>query len=295
MTHDVGLAYVRFDTVTGNFLDSLVDLLVYDRVASNMGGDFRVHSQSLGLVEAANGICRSFVDSEMEYLFWLDCDMGFAPNVLEQLRAAADPEKFPVVSALTFKYQQTHLDGFNGYLCEERPVIMDWVDLGEGTALRSRRTYPENALVRCDATGMACVLIHRSVHEKILDKFGPVWHSPIAFGDGAPTSGQIDPEIIRDAERTKTLGPDVSFWMRAALCDVPIHVHTGVGTNHQKPTWLSHNSYQQRLGEQVHNVTDLSKVAEVGGNLKVSRKPNRAEPKVTRNLNRAEQRRAMRA
>lgn len=288
--HDVGLAYVRFDTVTGNFLDSLVDLLVYDRVAQDLGGDFRVHSQSLGLVDAANGICQAFVDSEMQYLFWLDGDMGFAPDTARQLRASVNDSDRPIVSALTFKYQQTHLDGYNGYLCEERPVIMDWVDLGDadGTALRSRKSYPENALVRCDATGMACVMIHRSVHEAILEKFGPVWHSPIAFGDGAPTSGQIVPEAIRDASRAKTLGPDVSFWMRASLCDFPIYVHTGVGTNHQKATWLSPNSFRQRNGEEVHGTTDLVQTGQLYGNLVT---PARGEHP----QNRAARRRAARA
>lgn len=273
---DVAVAYLRFDEVTGNFLDSFSDLLAYEfQGPNNIGDALRLHVQSLGVVDGANGIEQTFLKGDLEWLFWLDCDMGFAPNVLDQLRRAADPVDRPAVSALTFKYQQTHLDGFNGYLAEERPVIMDWLDDDEGRpTLACRRTYPENSLVRCDSVGMACVLIHRSVIQGIFDKFGPVWHTPIHFGEGAPTTGEME---ASSAVPTKTLGPDVSFWARASSCGFPLYVHTGVGTNHQKSTWLSPNSYAARHGTEMHDVTDLTKVGEVSGNLVAAARPsNRA-------------------
>lgn len=273
---DVAVAYLRFDEVTGNFLDSFSDLLAYEfQGPNNIGDALRLHVQSLGVVDGANGIEQTFLKGDLEWLFWLDCDMGFAPNVLDQLRRAADPVERPAVSALTFKYQQTHLDGFNGYLAEERPVIMDWLDDDEGRpTLACRRTYPENSLVRCDSVGMACVLIHRSVIQGIFDKFGPVWHTPIHFGEGAPTTGEME---ASSAVPTKTLGPDVSFWARASSCGFPLYVHTGVGTNHQKSTWLSPNSYAARHGTEMHDVTDLTKVGEVSGNLVAAARPsNRA-------------------
>ncbi len=271
---DVAVAYLRFDDVTGNFLDSFADLLAYEfQGPQNIGDAFRLHVQSLGVVDGANGIEQTFLSSDMEWLLWLDCDMGFAPNVLHQLLSAADPVERPAVSALTFKFQQTHLDGYNGYLAEERPVIMDWVHDDDGKpVLACRRQFPKDALVRCDAVGMACVLIHRSVVQGIFDKFGPVWHTPIHFGDGAPTTGEIEGS---SAVPTRNLGPDVSFWARASACGFPLYVHTGVGTNHQKSVWLSDNSYAARHGDEVHNVTDLTKVAEVDGNL-VAHRGNRA-------------------
>ncbi len=41
---------------------------------------------------------------------------------VKYLRRAADPVERPAVSALTFKYQQTHLDGFNGYLATPKNI-----------------------------------------------------------------------------------------------------------------------------------------------------------------------------
>lgn len=234
--HEVALSYLRFDNVAGVTLDCVGDLRVYDAYGPKLIGPIhRSHVPSLGVVEGANQLGKALLDSDAKAIFWLDCDMGFAPNTLERLYLALDSEKRHAVSALTFKYQQYAMDGHGGYLCEPRPVIMDWGEALDGTqGFMCRRVYPENTLVQCQATGMACVVIQRQVYEGIFEKFGPVWHTPMP----AP------PECPQEF-----LGPDVSFWCRAAMCGFNLFVHTGVPTTHQKTTWVSHNSYEQIVGD----------------------------------------------
>ena len=62
-------------------------------------------------------------------------------------------------------------DGAGGYRTEAVPVIMDWGQAADGSqGFMCRKNYPADALVQCQATGMACTLIHRSVYEKIRAK-----------------------------------------------------------------------------------------------------------------------------
>jgi hypothetical protein len=85
---------------------------------------------------------------------------------------AADPIERPAVGALVFKYMLTGSDNCNGQLGEERPVILDWgKDENGDVGFVGRRTYPTNTVIRCDATGMACVLIHRSVFERMIEAY----------------------------------------------------------------------------------------------------------------------------
>lgn len=257
--HEVALAYIRFDTVAGTTLDSLGDLRYFDAVNHGLIGPvLRATTPSLGVVDSANQISRTFVEeTDAEWIFWLDCDMGFAPETLFLLHQAATEGNHAAMSALTFKYQQTHQDGLNGFLCEDRPVIMRWGQAQDGDlGFMCRTTYPENTPMQCQATGMACVLIHRRVYEAIAAKFGPGgehypkdpamarfmwgrnggWHSPMP----APPGAAMD-----------MLGPDISFWSRAGMCDPSFmpFVHTGVMTNHQKTTWRSHATYEAQVGE----------------------------------------------
>lgn len=257
--HEVALAYARFDGVAGTSSDCLGDLRYLDAVTDQLIGPvLRSTTPSLGVIDSVNQISKSFVeDTDARAIFWLDMDMGFAPETLHLLWQVMQDGGHAAVSALTFKYQQTHQDGLGGFLCEDRPVIMQWGQAQNGDiGFMCRSNYPEDTAVQCQATGMACVLIRREVYEAIAAKFGPGgehypkdpalraflwgrnggWHSPMP----APPGAAMD-----------ILGPDISFWSRAAMCDptyMPF-VHTGIMTNHQKTTWRSHATFEAQVGD----------------------------------------------
>lgn len=241
--HDVCLAYAHFDTVAATTLEALGDLRAHDAYNSKLIGPKATYlASSTGLVGAVNSISKVFVDdTDADWIFWVDCDMGFEPDTLDRLYAAADPELAPCVSALSFKCQQTEPDNLGGYLTEALPVIMDWGMGKDGSqGFMCRLNYPENTLMQCQATGMACTLIHRSVYEAIREKFGDEWHSLM------PTPPECSAPVFT---------PDVSFWCRASMCDPRFapFVHTGIWTTHQKTTWVSHPSYVAQVGEVWRN------------------------------------------
>ena len=95
---------------------------------------------------------------------------------------------------------------------------MDWrtTDTGE-SGFAARFDYEPDTVVRCSGTGSACILIHRSV----LERLGPNPYEPLRN----PSTGEL-------------IGEDLSFCARASQADIPIHVHTGVPTSHLKPVWM---------------------------------------------------------
>jgi hypothetical protein len=153
--------------------------------------------------------------------------MGFAPDAVVNLVAAADPVERPIVGALAFIHKELGQDGMGGFDTAPRPTIFDWVPVGPGQhGFSPRIWYAPNALTRCGATGSACLVIHRSVFERIDGD----WYSKLAN----PTTG-------------KAMSEDISFCARAAALEIPTFVHTGVRTTHHKQLWVSEAQYWRSL------------------------------------------------
>lgn len=222
----VSLAYVHGDDgrVT-SFEESREALIAHDRAHEQFlvhdHGRLTVRCGTDGLPAARNTVAAKLVASDVDWLLWVDTDMGFAPDTLYRLLAVADPARRPVVGALCFAQRQFAHDGMNGYRTQPMPTLYDWKEAEDGVPrFLSVPMYPVNHLMRVAATGSACILIHRSVFERIAEKLGPTWYDRTPGTDG------------------KLLGEDISFCVRAGLLEVPIHVHTGVRTSHYKGQWL---------------------------------------------------------
>lgn len=224
MTDSVCLAYVHDTDVSYSFHNSLVNLLLSDAFGKGRiieGGYTAVRcARSSDLADARNQAVAGFLTRPADWLFFIDTDMGFDPDTVERLLAAADPDERPIVGGLCFAQRELSQDGMSGYRAAPRVTILDWVSTEQGPTFMGRTTYPVNSVVKCAGTGAACLLIHRSVLEKIQDEHGPVWFNHIPGSDG------------------KLLGEDTSFCVRAGAMDIPIHVHTGVKTTHLKNVWL---------------------------------------------------------
>ena len=211
--HDVEVAY--------SWHASIVDLLGYDLASDQRvlrGGVLGVRYGTGGIVAARNTVARQFLASDRaDWLFWIDTDMGFAPDTVDRLLAAADPLVRPIVGGLCFANREVAGDGLNGFQTKAVPTVYYWGSNGDQQGFQAVASFPDDELVRCDATGSACLLIHRSALEQI----GADWYDPIVN----PSTGSL-------------LGEDLSFCVRAGAKHIPIHVHTGVRTSHLKPVWL---------------------------------------------------------
>lgn len=254
----VALAYLHPNDVGSAWHKSVIDLLGYDltreaRIAR--GAYLAMKCGAGGLDRGRSMTVEKFLDTDAEWLFWVDSDMGFAPDTVERLLAVADQSDRPIVGALCFALKETTPDGMGGYRTEPRPTIFDWVTDADGkTGFQGRAWFPVNEVVQCAGTGSACILIHRSVLEKMHAEHGPTWYDRIKN----PSTGDL-------------IGEDLSFCVRAGGLGFPIHVHTGVRTTHQKTLWLGEPDWW--AWAQAPPATDQVAVI-----VPVMRRPQNAEP-----------------
>lgn len=223
------LAYVHSNEVAHSWHQSVLDLVGWEMARGGQlaaGGYLAMRCGTGGLIEARNSVAAKFLaDTTAEWLFILDTDMGFAPDTLQRLLDVADPVQRPIVGALCFAQREVEQDGMSGFRCAPRATIIDWVDTGEGKRFAGRSAWAPGSVVQCAATGMACIVIHRNVLEKLRELNGPAWYERIPTAEGG------------------LLGEDVSFCVRAGAAGFPVYVHTGVRTTHLKQLWLSERDY----------------------------------------------------
>lgn len=256
----VTVAYVHPNEITHSWQQSLLGLLQHDlsnhgRVAR--GGWLAVRCYGSDGIAGARetAVAQFLAEKNADWLFWIDTDMGFAPDTVDRLLEVADPVERPIVGALCFAQKQHGPDGLGGWHTSLVPTIYDWTTVESGEAgFLSRSDYPVNTLVRCAGTGSACILIHRSVLERMVERFSTCYtRLP------NPTAGG------------RLLGEDLSFCMRAGALDLPVFVHTGVRTTHFKPSWLS----EQDFWRQVRPEPADEPVAVI---VPVMKRPQNAEP-----------------
>jgi hypothetical protein len=231
----VALAYVHDADVSYNWYRGVLAMVSYDQSHNRHVVDSEiidVKYSSGGLPEARNIGVKRFLQSSSEWLFWLDTDMGFRANTVDLLLEVADPVHRPVVGALCFAYQHLFDSGEQqAYEAHLRrypvPTIYDWTADFEGEqGFIPLSPYPVNALVRCAGTGSACILIHRSVFEKL--PYGQ-WYDRL-------------PRQLKDGSMG-WYGEDLSFCVRLGAVGIPLYVDTTVKTTHRKDVHVGEQDY----------------------------------------------------
>jgi hypothetical protein len=104
------------------------------------------------------------------------------------------------------------------------------------------------------------VLIHRSVFEKIQAEYG-TWY-----------------DRVQNTTMGRLMSEDLSLCLRAGALGIPVHVHTGVKTSHQKTLWLAEDDYfgQVALSQLVPPVPAATE--ETAVIVPVLRRPQNAAP-----------------
>lgn len=204
---------------SATFTASLIDLMVYEMVREGRPPFYLANRCSSGRIpEGRNQLAVKFLATEAPWLLMVDADMGFAPDTAERLIAAADPVHRPIVGALCFAQRReapdpsTHAERFSWV-----PTIYQYAETDDEVGFMPIFDYPRDDLALVGATGAACVLIHRDALLTIQRQFGDRWFDMITVEKG-PT----------------TFSEDMSFYIRAAACDLPVHVDTSVKTCHDK-------------------------------------------------------------
>lgn len=228
----VQLAYLHAHRVSHSWHESMMRLVAWDaehdaRVLET-GGPFMIRADSGGLVEARNLAAQRFLDeTEYEWLFFVDTDMGFEPDALDRLLASADPATRPVMGGLCFAAREYKYDGFGGRRIMPVPTLYRWARTVAGhIGFTTLWTIPEEPIVQVAGTGAAFLLVHRTALEKVRAQFGDVWFEQVRYGDG------------------RLVSEDLSLCWRFHVVGVPVHVNTRVRTTHHKELWLGAEDYR---------------------------------------------------
>lgn len=241
----VVLAYVHDVEIPHSFFDSHRRLVAYD-LANNQrmvrAGEMGVRYGTGGIVGARNKTIVEFLKTSTPWLCWIDTDMGYPADVLDQLVESADPVARPVMGGLCFASREIEPDGMGGFHTFPVPTVYDWhVNTDGSRGFLPRRDYERDAVIEVSGTGSACILIHRSVFERILELEGCVCPGRHMAGYECP-GHWYDPLVIQ--ETGAQLSEDLAFCTRATKAGFPIHINTGVRTTHFKPVWLGELHYQ---------------------------------------------------
>lgn len=219
----VTAAWVHPGEVSSIFMESMKEMAVYDtchnrRMRGHSHAEIKLRCGAGQLVASRNRVVTMFLDeSPAEWLWWVDADMGFAHDTVDRLVECADPVERPVVGGLCFAGAVAGEASFGGHRSIVMPTVYDWLETADQALFAPRMEYERDALVRCNGTGSACVLIHRSLLEAMRVEYGDTWYRQVTH----PKFGTM-------------FGEDLSFCMKAQRLGAPIFVHTGVRTTHDK-------------------------------------------------------------
>ena len=225
----VTAATLHNGSVSAHYMTSMWDLLAHDlnnRAVVARGGLIPSWCSSGRLADARNDVTRQFLDKPgSAWLWWVDADMGFPPDVVDRLLDSADARTRPVLGALCFGQKPNTDTERWAPRFDPFPTIYDWYEDDTRAGFVVREDYPKGQVVKVAATGAACILIHRSVLEAIAGKWGDVWFS------------QVTHPIA------KTISEDLSFCLRVATVDRDVFVDTAIPTAHEKNVFLTERSY----------------------------------------------------
>ena len=223
----VYIGYIDGGQVEGQFAADIATLCLgrTDRIA----GLLRVGGHLLS--RQRNELVSTFLDkTTAPWLLMVDTDHRVPVASFDRLIAAGHEVSAPIISALCFAaYPARPGDLY------PTPVPAIYRDAANGQYLPFN-DYPRDTLVKVDAAGTGCLLMHRSALERVREDrpegMSPRW---CFFIDG-PVGDDWYSE-------------DLSFMRRLEAAGVPIHAHTGALMPHLKTYTLTDAHHAQHMKE----------------------------------------------
>jgi len=232
----VQIAYIHGENVSHSFHHSLLRLS-NNPMTSDLYTDTHVSAQSdpMSMPEARNVLMSYFLDqTDATHIWWIDTDMGFAPDTVSNL---LDAEK-DVIGAVCKGMMKLDKDGYGGYVTKE---YITAYDLSQYTLEADENNEQTDIIAftlkedldlsgalpqQVAGTGTACLLVSRRAAATVRNFYGSCWFERIAMPTG---KRNVKPHIISE---------DLSFCYRLATVGIPIFIHPKVRTTHAKTVWL---------------------------------------------------------
>jgi hypothetical protein len=216
----LAIGYLYGEHVAAGFANSLAAML-WHQARHGLVADVFAEASGVNVSHGRNELCRQTLAAGHDWLLMLDADMTFRPDLPDALVAAANPATAPIVGALAFGLDDGRLF----------PTLYDLTESDGALAWVRYNDFPPDTLWRVGGTGAAALLIHRTALEQVAAAgFSPVW-----------------PWFQETAVSGQRVGEDLTFCLRAAACELPVHVHTGITVGHQKAHVLTVDQFKEAV------------------------------------------------
>jgi hypothetical protein len=201
--------------VNGDFAFRMVQLA--QSRGSRLGPFVRIKGSGL-LSKLRNRVVKAFLDSTTsDWLLLIDTDEQLTVQAFDQLINTAHDKERPVVSGLVFAAFNADQNLY------PQPVPAIFQDAPEGFLPLNK--YDRNSIFEIEACGTGCLLIHRSVLEKMREMADPHQGTDWCWFWDGPLNGIWISEDLLFSRRVRQLG-------------FPIYVNTAAVLPHQKTYWL---------------------------------------------------------
>lgn len=196
----VFIAIPSMDTLSARFAQCLVNLVNYKR-------DFDVevgfHIGSL-VYDSRNKLAERAINSDCDYILWLDSDMTFIPDTLDIMVKELEDNNYEILAGMYYRRRPP----FTPTLFKELRIMPT------GTVAREFDEIPEE-IFEVAGCGFGCVLMKRNVLWNVLCQHGYMF-SPI-----------------------DNVGEDLSFCWRARMCGHKIYCDPTIALGHEIRTTIT--------------------------------------------------------
>src|SRR5215813_11564779 len=215
MGFPVVVGYCHGQKVDATLTPTLLDLMGSPVGKRLVGGV--IHLGGLYIDDNRDLIAAKFLaETDAEWLWMLDTDIIFPPEVLEMMLESAHPQLRPILSALYVG----RMDG--------QTLTPIWCEIDPDThEYHSVKKLDPSGPQELNAVGMGCCLIHRSVLEAMREVHSQPWYW---FGRDLYLVEHED-----GTEEWKRLGEDQTFCKRAWALGFPTHGDCRIQVGHTKP------------------------------------------------------------
>lgn len=196
------IAVPCMDSVPSQFAQSLAML----RKVGECAIAFQVGSL---IYTSRNELAKRSVESNADYIFWLDSDMVFQPDTLERMFETLEKNDLDILSGLYFRRVHPY-----------SPVLFDRLDIDETGCHWSNFDELPDTLFEVGGCGFGCVLMKTEVFLNVMAKFNNMF-SPIA-----------------------NVGEDLSFCWRARQCGYKVYCDPSIDLGHIGHTQVTRQFYE---------------------------------------------------
>lgn len=230
----VVIGYCHPGHIHAGFHESLLDLLVFDTAFDQRivrGGGRLAVQASANLAGPRNEIVKQFLDyDKADWLWFVDTDMVFQPNTLERLLEHADPVTAPIVGGLCFSTNQGRIF----------PTLYGLMGEEDDVQVIRYHEWPPDSMFQVAATGTGCLLIHKTVLQRMRDFVSP---------SGQKGFNKAFPWFQETTHDNRPVSEDITFCWRAGLLEIPVFVNTAVHIGHVKEQQLTLDLYLEQISE----------------------------------------------